>query len=295
MLYAIETRELTKRFGKQTAVDNVTLQIRQGEIYGLIGKNGAGKTTLMKLILGLSVPNSGEIRLFDGMETTEALGKTGALVEIPALYPDCTAYENMVRFGLLSGATEENINDLLSFVGLANTGKKKVGKFSLGMKQRLGIAVALLGFPELLILDEPVNGLDPTGIKEIRDVILDLNRRGITFLISSHLLDELGKIATCYGIMSKGKLVEEITAKELEQLCRSSLEVVTDNGPAALEALRSWRPELEMELAGNTVRITTEISDPSDVNLILGGAGIRVYEMKPVGMNPEDYFIERMG
>lgn len=295
MLYAIETRALTKRFGRQTAVDNVTLRIRQGEIYGLIGKNGAGKTTLMKLLLGLAVPNSGEIRLFDGMETTRALQKTGALVEIPALYPDCTAYENMVRFGLLSGATEENIHDLLAFVGLANTGKKKVGKFSLGMKQRLGIAVALLGFPELLILDEPVNGLDPAGIKEIRDLILDLNRRGVTFLISSHLLDELGKIATCYGIMAGGKLVEEITAAELEQLCRSSLEVVTDNGSAAVEALRKWRPELEMELSGNTVRIDTEISDPSDVNLILGGAGIRVYEMKPTGMAPEDFFIERMG
>lgn len=295
MLYAIETRALTKRFGSQTAVDHVDLNIRQGEIYGLIGKNGAGKTTLMKLLLGLTVPDSGEIRLFDGTEPTQALQKAGALVEIPALYPDCTAYENMVRFGLLSGATEENIHDLLSFVGLGNTGKKKVSRFSLGMKQRLGIAVALLGFPELLILDEPVNGLDPTGIKEIRDLILDLNRRGITFLISSHLLDELGRIATRYGIMAKGKLVEEISAEELEKLCRTALEVVTDNGSAAMDALRGWRPELELELTGNTLRISTEISDPSDVNLILGGAGIRVYEMKPVGMHPEDYFIERMG
>lgn len=295
MEHIIETRELTKRYGSRTVVDQVSLRVRRGEIYGLIGKNGAGKTTLMKLLLGLTRADSGDIRLFEGDELNQSRRKIGAMVETPALYESETAYENMVRFGILSDASEENIQKLLAFVGLQNVGNKKVEKFSLGMKQRLGIAVALLGFPELLILDEPVNGLDPAGIKEIRDLILDLNSRGVTFLISSHLLDELGKIATTYGIMVGGRLAEELTAEHLAQQCRTGLEILTDDGPRALSVLQTWRPELEITAMDNTVRIISELEDVSEVTLTLSGAGIRVYEMKTVSASPEDFFLERMG
>lgn len=293
MDYVIETQALTKRFGKQVAVNQVSLRVKKGEIYGLIGKNGAGKTTLMRLLLGLAFPNSGELRLFGGDK--QAAQKIGTLIEAPGLYLNETAFENMKRFAILTGSSDEEIRNLLALVGLADTGKKTAGKFSLGMKQRLGIAIALLGNPELLILDEPVNGLDPAGIKEIRDLILALHARGVTFLISSHLLDELGKIATTYGIMANGFLVEEITAAELAEKCKTSLEVLTDNGPRAAELLRQWRPELELSVTENTVHIASEIADTSDVTLVLAGAGVRVYEMRNASVGQEDFFIERMG
>lgn len=295
MEYVIETRDLTKRYGPKTAVDNVSLRVKPGEIYGLIGKNGAGKTTLMKLLLGISFPNSGEIRLFDGMDLSRARRKTGALVEVPALYQNATAHENMERFGFLSDATREDVEKLLAFVGLQNTGKKKVKHFSLGMKQRLGIAVALLGYPELLILDEPVNGLDPAGIKEVRDVILDLNSRGLTFLISSHLLDELGKIATTYGIMANGKLVEELSAEEVREMCKTALLVATDNGPGALEILQNSCPEAEITLSGDTLRITDGAPDHTVVLRLLLDAGIHINEIKNEEMDLEGFFLERMG
>jgi len=293
MDYVIETQALTKRFGKQVAVNQVSFHVRRGDIYGLIGKNGAGKTTLMRLLLGLAFPNSGEIRIFGGDK--QAAQKIGALIEAPGLYLSENAFENMKRFAILTGSSDEEIRNLLALVGLADTGKKTVGKFSLGMKQRLGIAIALLGSPELLILDEPVNGLDPAGIKEIRDLILELHARGVTFLISSHLLDELGKIATTYGIMANGFLVEEITATELAERCKTSLEVHTDNGPQAAELLRQWRPELELSVTENTVHIASEIADTSDVTLVLAGAGVRVYEIRNASVGQEDFFIERMG
>ena len=217
MEYLIETKNLTKRFGAQKAVDDVSMHVRRGEIYGLIGKNGAGKTTLMRMLLGMSAPNSGEIRLFDSDKPNEARRGIGSLIEEPALYKNHTAFENLKRFAILVPTPDDELHELLKLVGLENTGRKKAGQFSLGMKQRLGIAIAMLGKPELLILDEPINGLDPAGIKEIRDLILRLNARGITFMISSHLLDELGKIATQFGIMANGSLVEEISSEKLAE------------------------------------------------------------------------------
>ena len=199
--YIIETSNLTKTFGSKRACDEVSMHVKRGDIYGFIGKNGAGKTTAMKLILGLLSPNSGEVSLFGKKENlNESRKKIGSLVETPALYNGSSALENMRRFAMLFGGDEQEIRELLELVGLNNTGSKKAGAFSLGMKQRLGIAIAMLGNPEILILDEPVNGLDPAGIKEIRDTILKLNKeKGVTFLISSHLLDELAKITTTYG------------------------------------------------------------------------------------------------
>ena len=291
----LETRSLTKKYGDKIAVNGMSLHVRRGDIYGLIGKNGAGKTSLMKLLLGLTTPDSGEMVLLGERNADRARRKIGSLIEAPALYKNETAFENMKRFAILSPTSDADIRNLLNLVGLGNTGTKKAGAFSLGMRQRLGIAIALLGNPEVLILDEPINGLDPAGIKEIRDIIIELNRRGVTFLISSHLLDELGKIATNYGIVSGGVLVEEITAEALAAKCHTSLKLTTDNAKGALAVLKRDFAGLNAEQDGQTVRITSPVSDPSEVNSALVKAGIRVYEMANESMGFEDFFIERLG
>ena len=291
----LETRSLTKKYGDKIAVNGMSLHVRRGDIYGLIGKNGAGKTSLMKLLLGLTTPDSGKMILLGERNADRARRKIGSLIEAPALYKNETAFENMKRFAILSPTSDAEIRKILQLVGLGNTGAKKAGAFSLGMRQRLGIAIALLGSPEVLILDEPINGLDPAGIKEIRDTIIELNRRGVTFLISSHLLDELGKIATNYGIVSGGVLVEEITAEALAAKCRTSLKLTTDNTKGTLAVLKHDFAGLTAEQDGKTVRITSPVSDPSEVNAALVKAGIRVYEMANESMGFEDFFIERLG
>ena len=295
MEYVIETKALTKKYGEKLAVNGMSLHVRKGDIYGLIGKNGAGKTTLMKLLLGLTSANGGEIKLFGNTDLDRARQKIGSLIEAPALYKNETAFENMKRFAILAPTSDEEIRNLLTLVGLGNVGSKKAGEFSLGMKQRLGIAIALLGNPELLILDEPINGLDPAGIKEIRDMILELNAKGVTFLISSHLLDELGKIATNYGIVSGGLLVEEITSAELEEKCRTSLKITVHNAPMAMALLSHHHPEIKMEQNENTVRILSAVEDTSVIVEELVKNGIRVYEVKNESQGFEDFFIERMG
>ena len=249
----------------------------------------------MKLLLGLTTPDSGEMVLLGERNADLARRKIGSLIEAPALYKNETAFENMKRFAILSPTADVEIRRILQLVGLGNTGAKKAGAFSLGMRQRLGIAIALLGNPEVLILDEPINGLDPAGIKEIRDIIIELNRRGVTFLISSHLLDELGKIATNYGIVSGGALVEEITAEALAAKCRTSLKLTTDNAKGTLAVLKRDFAGLTAEQDGKAVHITSPVSDPSEVNAALVKAGIRVYEMTNESMCFEDFFIERLG
>lgn len=250
----LRTQSLTKRFREKVAVNKVNITIERGDIYGFIGKNGAGKTTTMKLILGLNFPDEGKIKYFGGTPPEKACRKIGSLIEAPGLYKNCTAYENMKRFSILSGGADKEIKDRLRLVGLGNTGNKKAGEFSLGMRQRLGIAIALLGDPEFLILDEPINGLDPEGIREIRDVIASLNReRGVTFLISSHLLDELAKVVTKYGILSGGVLQEEITAKQLEERCRSGLKITVDNIAKALSVLEGRIGRSNIGIAGRSL------------------------------------------
>ena len=291
----LETKSLTKRYGDKIAVNEVSLHVRRGDIYGLIGKNGAGKTSLMKLLLGLTLPDSGEILLLNEPNADRARSKIGSLIEAPALYKNETALENMKRFAILSPTSDQEIQNILNLVGLGNTGMKKAGAFSLGMRQRLGIAIALLGKPEVLILDEPINGLDPAGIKEIRDIIIELNHHGVTFLISSHLLDELGKIATNYGIMSNSVLVEEITAETLAARCRTSLKLTTDNTPAALEVLRQNFTGILAEANAQTIYITSPVQDSSVINEALVKAGIRVYEITNESIGLEDFCIERLG
>lgn len=295
MNYIIETKSLTKRYGDKIAVNGMSLHVKKGDIYGLIGKNGAGKTSLMKLLLGLTTPDSGEMSLLGTKDLEGARRKIGSLIEAPAIYKNETAFENMRRFAILAPTSDDEIRRLLSLVGLGNTGAKKAGAFSLGMRQRLGIAIALLGNPEVLILDEPINGLDPAGIKEIRDIILELNKSGVTFIISSHLLDELGKIATNYGIVSGGVLVEEITASELESKCRTCLRIAVNNAPMAILLLKEKHPDLEMEQENEIIRISTPIEDSSVINGELVKSGVKVYELKNENIGFEDFFIERLG
>ena len=294
MDYVIETNGLTKRYGEKLAVNQMSVHVKKGDIYGLIGRNGAGKTTLMKLLLGLAVPNGGEIKLFGSDDLSGARKRIGSLIEAPAIFKNETAFENMKRFAILSPTSDEEIKRILDFVGIGDTGAKKAGAFSLGMKQRLGIAIALLGKPEMLILDEPINGLDPAGIKEVRNLILDLNAKGITFMISSHILDELGKIATRYGIASDGVL-EEISAEELTSKSRSALVIKTDDGLKAADVIRGAFPDLAVTTDGNTVEIASAIDDASLINKALVNAGCKVYELKNESVAFEDYFIERLG
>lgn len=295
MDYVIETDSLSKKYGKKLAVNRMSLHVRRGDIYGLIGKNGAGKTTLMKLLLGLSNANEGEIRLFGSDDLNAARKRIGSLIEEPALFKNETAYENMRYFAILSGADEGEIAGLLELVGLADTGSKKAGEFSLGMKQRLGIAIAMLGEPEIMILDEPINGLDPAGIKEIRDVILELSSRGVTFLISSHLLDELGKIATNYGIMSDGVLVEEITSLELEEKCRTSLKIIVDDVEKAVSVINETTGGAELKCTDHAIHILSEVHDTSKISEALILSGVKLYQLTNENLGFEDFFIERVG
>ena len=240
MDYILETRSLSKHYGRFKALDGMNMHVPKGAIYGLVGKNGAGKTTLIRLICGLQEPSSGSFTLYGTENRDKAIVKArrrmGAVVETPSLYPDMTAEENLkMQYLVLGLPSFEGIGELLSLVGLENTGRKKARHFSLGMKQRLGIAVALVGDPDFLVLDEPVNGLDPQGIIEIRELILKLNReRQISVLISSHILDELSRLATHYGFMDSGRMVKEISAEELDAVCRKCVRlVVSDVKPLA--------------------------------------------------------------
>ncbi|MCM1514800.1 MAG: ABC transporter ATP-binding protein [Anaeroplasma bactoclasticum] len=292
----VETKNLTKRFGDKVAVNNVSMHIERGDIYGFIGKNGAGKTSTMKLLLGMSYPTSGDIQLFGSNQLDKMRIKIGSLIEAPGLYKNCTAYENLKRYSLIFGGSNKEIKEILEIVGLGNTGNKKAGAFSLGMRQRLGIAIALLGNPELLILDEPINGLDPAGIKEIRDLILRLNKeRKITVLVSSHLLDELSKIVTKYGIINNGHLVEEISAAELAHRCRKNLSIECDNVREALLQIKKSYPFAECDVKGNTIMIYSDIENKSSLNKLLVNAGVGISKFAEEQSGFEDYFIERIG
>ena len=241
MEYVLTTEKLSKRYSRFTALDGLSMHVPKGAVYGLVGRNGAGKTTLIRLVCGLQTPTSGLYTLY-GVSHTDRRGlskvrrRMGAVVETPSIYLDLTAEDNLKEQYLILGRPSfDGIPDLLKLVGLEDTGKKKARHFSLGMKQRLGIAVALAGDPDLLVLDEPVNGLDPQGIIEVRELILKLNReRQITVIISSHILDELARLATHYGFIDSGRMVKELSAQELEAACRKCIHVeVSDTGALA--------------------------------------------------------------
>lgn len=235
MEYILETHNLVKKYKDFKALNNLNMHLPKGAIYGLIGKNGAGKTTLIRLICGLQKPTNGTYSIYgipnDNKKIQKVRKRMGAIIETPSIYLDMTAEENLKQqYKIVGLPSYDNLKEILELVRLNNTGNKKAKNFSLGMKQRLGIAVALVGNPDFLILDEPINGLDPEGIIEVRELILRLNQeKGITILISSHYLDELSKIATHYGFLDNGQILKEITNQELEQNSKKRIQIKVTN------------------------------------------------------------------
>ena len=295
----IQTMDLSKRYKDRWTVKHLDLRVDQGDIYGFIGQNGAGKSTTLKLLCGLARPTQGEALIFGKpVRDSVARRRVGALIEQPGLYPDLSGLENLRLYATLLGldSPERQVKEILKTVGLAPGEKKPVRHYSMGMKQRLGVALALMGGPDLLLLDEPINGLDPEGIREMRELLLRLNReRGLTILVSSHILGELSKIATRYGIIQQGRMVEQITAGELAQKCTDYLHLQADQpekAAALLERelrLSRWemRPEGELRIY--------EAVDTKAVGQILTQAGIAVEEMGLHRQDLESYFLERMG
>ena len=297
----LKTTKLSKTYGSQVAVNNVSMTIRRGDIYGFIGKNGAGKTTLIRMIVGLIHKTSGDIEILgvsDGASIDKERKLIGSIVETPTFYGSMTAKENLEVSRLVRGiAGKEEIDEVLRLVGLEGTGKKKVKNFSLGMRQRLGIANALLGNPKILILDEPVNGLDPVSIVEIRELLKKINKeRDITILISSHILGELSELATCYGIINNGKLIEEITAKELNEKCRQYIELVVNDAKEAVVILEEKLGIMEYEvLPNNLIKIYSNLDKSGEINSILSTNGIIVERIFLKGQNLEEYFLTKIG
>lgn len=292
MGYILTTTNLTKIYGKKTAVQDISIHVREGEIYGLIGRNGAGKTTVMRMISGLSKPTSGTYE----MNGENKFG-VGVLIESPGIYPNMSATENIrlkcIAMGFNSKAY---INGLLHTVGLENTGNKNAGSFSLGMRQRLGIALALVGDPKMIVLDEPINGLDPQGIAEVRQTLEKLKAdKGITIMISSHILDELGKLADSYGIIHEGKLLDEFTTDDLAHRCGRYVTVKTnDNNRAVAEIKRLGFSDAAIEKDG-TVRINEGLDDTAKINKALIKAGIDVNEIFVNNISLEDYYFSVTG
>lgn len=296
----VSAEEITKSFGKQIAVRNVSMEVKKGDIYGFIGENGAGKTTMIRMMAGLAKPSSGQLSLFGSQDLVRAREKIGTVIEYPALMPGMTARENlMVEMKLRGIKNPKKIGEVLMKVGLADTKKKKVKNFSLGMKQRLAIAIALLGDPEFLILDEPTNGLDPVGIREIRELIQELNQEHhITVLISSHILGELSKLATRYGIIHKGELIQEFTEEELSRQSQSSLTVKLpgDQRARACEVMREQFAAEEFQMVGEEeLKVYGFMERPGNVNKALMQQGIQVEEIYVENMDLEKYFLRAVG
>lgn len=249
MDYVLSAIGLSKYYRNSKVIDNLTMNVPKGAIYGFVGKNGAGKTTLIRLICGLQEPSTGQYTLYGKKHTDQdirtARRRMGAVIESPAIYLNMTAEENLkVQYNILGLPSFDGIENLLTLVGLEQTGKKKAKHFSLGMRQRLGIAIALCGDPDFLVLDEPINGLDPKGIIEMRELILNLNReQQITILISSHILDELSRIATHYGFIDRGRILREISAADLEATFRKCIRITVSN----MGALTRVLDELQLE------------------------------------------------
>ncbi|MBQ3584675.1 MAG: ATP-binding cassette domain-containing protein [Lachnospiraceae bacterium] len=298
--YVIETRQLSKQYRKHKAVNRVDLHVKKGSIYGLIGKNGAGKTTIMKMICGLASQTEGEVILFGGNEENKDLvyKRIGMLIENPGLYPGMNAYDNLKCKALCMGISNysEKICEILELVGLERTGGKAVKKFSLGMKQRLGIALALIGEPDVLVLDEPINGLDPQGIAEIREMLVKLNQeKNITILISSHILEELSKIVTDYGIIRDGKLVEEISKEELMEKCLERIEIKTTNVDKATTILENMDIQNYKVLDNETIHVYEKLEQIKEINKQLVMEDVDVMSIMINNESIENYFFQLTG
>lgn len=299
MEYAISTNGLTKQYSKHLAVNNVSINIKRGEIYGFIGRNGAGKTTFMKIVSGLSSPSSGEVTLFglSGKDAAKHRSRIGNLIEEPGFFPGMSAYQNLKCKVLALGIHKEGyIEELLDIVGLKDVGKKKVKKYSLGMKQRLGIAMSLIGGPDLLILDEPINGLDPQGIAEVREILLKLkNEKNMTIMISSHILGELYKMVDTIGIIHEGILIEELSRKELAEKSSEYIELKIEDAHKACPVIEKLGIDNYKVVGSNLIFVYEQLDRPGEINMELSKAGCIISSIRVVQEDLENYFLEITG
>ena len=287
----LELKDVTKMFGKDQVLNRVSLTIFKGDIYGLIGRNGAGKTTLMKIITDLTRKTSGEIFLLSNRAYIKNLERVGAIIESPVAYVNLSAYQNLKILCMQKGIQDYSvIDEALQFVNLTNTGNKKFKQFSLGMKQRLGLAMALLNNPDFLILDEPINGLDPIAIIEFREILERINReKNTTILISSHILSELYQVSNRFGFIHNGEIIEEITKKELDDKCSSTIVIETtqiEKLSVLLEKLQlkfKVINDKQVQLKGNTITV-------ADLNQQIFESGIRIDEIRRNDENLEEYY-----
>lgn len=296
----LTVHNLSKTYHGHSALERVSLSVNSGDIYGLMGRNGAGKTTLIRTICGLTLPDKGAVSLFDRSDVkgiSEGLSRTGVMIEESSFYPYLTARQNLEFYRKAQGIPgKECIDEVLALVGL-DTDKKKFKNFSLGMKQRLGLALALLNHPDLLILDEPTNGLDPVGIVEMRNLLLKLNaERHVSIFISSHILSELAQLATRYGFLHHGRLVHEISADALSERCREYLELTVDRPEAASTALETMLDTHAYDvLPDGRIRIYGLFDATPRLSQMLSSQGIGIYSMTPKGQSLEDYFLTVIG
>lgn len=294
MNYAIVTENLSKKYKTNIAVNKVNMHVPDGSVYGFVGENGSGKTTIMRLLMGLASPNEGRYSLFDidckDPKIYKVRSNISAIIEAPSLVPSMTAKENLTYACLYYGVKDTSIIDkVLEEVNLKDTGNKKVKNFSLGMRQRLGIGVLLLNNPKLMLLDEPMNGLDPAGIADLRDLIVSLNKKGITFMISSHILSELEKVATYYGFISKGKLIKEISAEDLANDFKKSLDIKYSDLNKLEEILTKIKIK-EFKKYPTFIRVFDEIL-PFELLKKLDKEGIQINDVKTHEIDVEDYYL----
>lgn len=294
----LKTNNLTKQYNKNVVLDNVNITIKKGDIYGLIGRNGTGKTTLMKIITTLASPTSGTFELFNTCSENDELfdnkKRVGSLIEYPAFYPNLSAYDNLKYYTIQRGIVDKNqINKVLELVNLTDTGKKKVKTFSLGMKQRLGIALAILNSPDFVILDEPINGLDPIGISELRDTFKKLSDNGITLLISSHILSELYLLANEFGFLENGKLIKELSKEELDLECSKCLVIKTDDSKKVSVLLEKELNTNNYKVINNEeIRVYDYTDDSDKVSDVLVNNKIKIKGFYESGISLEEYFKE---
>lgn len=300
MDYIMETNGLTKMYGSKAAAKDINIHIREGEVYGLIGRNGAGKTTIMRMLSGLSNPTSGTFTMFGktGNEAKKLMHQVGVLIEHPGLYPRLSARENLkiksIALGIKDSAKQ--IDEIIELVGLENTGKKPCGSFSLGMRQRLGIALAVLGQPKLIILDEPINGLDPQGIVEVRKMLETLrDEKKITIMISSHILEELEKLADSYGIIHEGLIIDEFSTEKFTKKCGQFVTIKTSNNEKTVELLKkSGFKDVSIDNDHN-IRVGEALKDTAKMAKSIVNANIDLNEMIITNTSLEDYYLSVTG